>query len=54
VFGQPEHACRGCSLVADQVVRLARLNAREPPSPTPHAPQADIAHLKARIGSEMH
>src|SRR5262245_53081890 len=28
VFGWPEHACRGCSLGADQVGHLAHLNAR--------------------------
>src|SRR5205814_7096379 len=27
VFGWPEHACRGCSLGADQVSHLAHLNA---------------------------
>ena len=29
VFGWPEHACRGCSMVADQVAHLAHLNARD-------------------------
>ncbi|MGC2820332.1 MAG: DUF899 family protein, partial [Candidatus Sulfotelmatobacter sp.] len=29
VFGWPEHACRGCSLGADQVSHLAHLNARD-------------------------
>src|SRR5262249_37123403 len=28
VFGWPEHACRGCSLGADQVSHLSHLNAR--------------------------
>src|SRR5215470_2838622 len=28
VFGWPEHACPGCSLVADQVAHVAHLNAR--------------------------
>src|SRR5258708_20881883 len=28
VFGWPDHACRGCSLVADQVAHPAHLNAR--------------------------
>ena len=28
VFGWPDHACRGCSLGADQVSHLAHLNAR--------------------------
>src|SRR6266436_3955723 len=26
VFGWPEHACRGCSLGADQIAHLAQLN----------------------------
>src|SRR5881392_1558829 len=29
VFGWPDHACPGCSLVADQVAHLAHLNARD-------------------------
>ena len=29
VFGWPEHACRGCSLGADQVGDLAHLNSRD-------------------------
>src|SRR2546429_8257682 len=29
VFGWPEHACRGCSLGADQAADLAHLNARD-------------------------
>src|SRR5207253_10068102 len=29
VVGWPEHACRGCSLGADQVAHLAHLNARD-------------------------
>src|SRR5499425_1865306 len=29
VFGWPEHACRGCSMGADQVSHLAHLNARD-------------------------
>src|SRR6202050_4730990 len=29
VFGWPAHACRGCSLGADQVSHLAHLNARD-------------------------
>jgi predicted dithiol-disulfide oxidoreductase (DUF899 family) len=54
VFGWPEHACRGCSLGADQVGHLAHLNAPDTTlvyaSP---APQPDIARLKARMGWEM-
>ena len=29
VLGWPEHACRGCSMVADQVAHVAHLNARD-------------------------
>src|SRR5262245_16163195 len=29
VFGWPEHACRGCSFLADQVAHVAHLNARD-------------------------
>src|SRR5689334_11769236 len=29
VFGWPEHACRGCSMVADQVADPVHLNARD-------------------------
>jgi predicted dithiol-disulfide oxidoreductase (DUF899 family) len=54
VFGWPEHACRGCSMVADQVAHLAHLNARDTTLVfTSRAPQADIARLKARMGWEM-
>lgn len=54
VFGWPDHACRGCSLVADQVAHLAHLNARDTTLVfVSRAPQADIARLKARMGWEM-
>ena len=54
VFGWPEHACRGCSMVADQVAHLAHLNARDTTLVyASRAPQADIARLKARMGWEM-
>src|SRR5208337_539178 len=54
VFGWPEHACRGCSLGADQVAQLAHLNARDTTLAwASRAPQADIARLKARMGWEM-
>ena len=54
VFGWPDHACRGCSLGADQVSHLAHLNARDTTLAwTSRAPQADIARLKARMGWEM-
>ena len=32
VDGWPEHACRGCSMVADQVAHVAHLNAATPRS----------------------
>lgn len=51
VYGWPEHACRGCSLGADQVSNLAHLNARDTTlvyvSP---ASQPEIARLKERMG----
>ena len=54
MFGWPDHACRGCSLGADQVANLAHLNARDTTlAYASRAPQADIARLKARMGWEM-
>ena len=54
VFGWPEHACRGCSLGADQVSNLAHLNARDTTLVfASRAPQADIARLKAQMGWQM-
>ena len=54
VFGWPEHACRGCSMVADHVAHVAHLNARDTTLVfVSRAPQADIARLKARMGWEM-
>jgi predicted dithiol-disulfide oxidoreductase (DUF899 family) len=51
VFGWPDHACRGCSMVADQVAHLAHLNARDTTLAfASRAPQADIARLKERMG----
>src|SRR5262245_59363437 len=48
VYGWPEHACRGCSLGADQVPQLAHPNARHPTPPyASAASQKDIARLKA-------
>jgi predicted dithiol-disulfide oxidoreductase (DUF899 family) len=50
VRGWPEHACIGCSLVADQVAHLSHLNARDTTLVfASRAPQADIARLKARM-----
>src|SRR5262245_25839165 len=54
VFGWPEHACRGCSMLADQVSHLAHLNARDTTLAwASHAPQKDIARLKARMDWKM-
>src|SRR5258708_1447393 len=54
VFGWPEHACRGCSLGADQVTNLAHVNARDTTLVyASRAPQGDIARLQARTGWEM-
>jgi predicted dithiol-disulfide oxidoreductase (DUF899 family) len=53
VYGWPEHACRGCSMVADHVGNLAHLNARDTTLVfVSRAPQAEIASLKARMGWE--
>ena len=54
VLGWPDHACRGCSLGADQVGHLAHLNARDTTlAYVSRAPQPDIARLKARMGWDM-
>lgn len=54
VFGWPDHACRGCSMVADQVAHVAHLNARDTTLVfVSRAPQADIARLRAWMGWEM-
>src|SRR5438093_8084059 len=50
VKGWPEHACVGCSMVADQVAHPAHLNARDTTLAfASRAPQADIERLKARM-----
>src|SRR5215468_3180905 len=47
VFGWPDHACRGCSLLADQVADVAHLNARDTTLAfASRAPQADIARVR--------
>jgi predicted dithiol-disulfide oxidoreductase (DUF899 family) len=38
VHGWPDHACPGCSLLADQVAHVAHLNARDSPEGYPQAP----------------
>jgi len=54
VFGWPEHACRGCSMVADQVPHLSHLNARDTTlAYISRAPQADISRIKGRMGWDM-
>jgi predicted dithiol-disulfide oxidoreductase (DUF899 family) len=54
VHGWPEHACTGCSLMADQVADVRHLHARDTTFVyASRAPQADIARLKARMGWTM-
>jgi predicted dithiol-disulfide oxidoreductase (DUF899 family) len=54
VHGWPDHACVGCSMVADQVAHVAHLNARDTTLVfASRAPQADIDRVKARMGWEM-
>jgi predicted dithiol-disulfide oxidoreductase (DUF899 family) len=54
VFGWPDHACRGCSMGADQVCNLTHLNVRDTTlAYASRAPQADIARLKKRMGWEQ-
>ena len=54
VYGWPEHACRGCSMMADQVAHVAHLNARDTTfANVSRAPQIDIERLKARMGWSM-
>ena len=51
VHGWPDHACVGCSLMADQVADVVHLNARDITfAYASRAPQPDIARLKARMG----
>jgi predicted dithiol-disulfide oxidoreductase (DUF899 family) len=54
VAGWPEHGCRGCSFVADQVAHLAHLNARDTTLAfVSRAPQQDIERWKARKGWDI-
>lgn len=54
VYGWPDHACRGCSLMADQVAHVAHLHARDTSfANVSRAPQGDIGRLKARMGWSM-
>jgi len=51
VHGWPEHACVGCSLMADQVAAVVHLNARDTTfAYASRAPQPDIERVKARMG----
>ncbi len=51
VFGWPDHACPGCSLVADQVAHVAHLNARDTTLVfASRAPQPDIERVTTRMG----
>jgi predicted dithiol-disulfide oxidoreductase (DUF899 family) len=54
VHGWPDHACVGCSMVADQVAHVAHLNARDTTLAfASRAPQPDIQRVKKRMGWEM-
>ena len=54
VFGWPDHACRGCSMVADQVAHVSNLNARDTTLAfVSRATQPEIARVKARMGWTM-
>jgi predicted dithiol-disulfide oxidoreductase (DUF899 family) len=54
VFGWPDHPCRGCSMVADQVAHVAHLNARDTTLAfASRAPQPDIERAKARMGWQI-
>jgi predicted dithiol-disulfide oxidoreductase (DUF899 family) len=54
VYGWPDHACIGCSMVADQVAHVAHLNARDTTLVFASlAPQPDIQRVKARMGWEI-
>jgi len=54
VHGWPEHACPGCSMLADQVAHVAHLNARDTTLVfVSRAPQPDIERVKARMGWTM-
>jgi len=51
VHGWPDHACVGCSLMADQVADVAHLHSRDTTFVyASRAPQPDIARVKARMG----
>jgi predicted dithiol-disulfide oxidoreductase (DUF899 family) len=54
VHGWPEHACVGCSMVADQASDLSHINARDTTlAYASRAPQADIRRLKSENDWKM-
>ena len=54
VNGWPDHACVGCSLMADQVSNLSHLHARDTSLVfASRAPQADIRRMTARMGWQI-
>ena len=54
VHGWPDHACPGCSMLADQVGHVAHLNARDTTLVfASRGPQADVERVKKRMGWEM-
>jgi predicted dithiol-disulfide oxidoreductase (DUF899 family) len=54
VHGWPEHACPGCSLMADQVAHVSHLNARDTTLVfASRGPQPEIERLKARMGWDI-
>ena len=54
VHGWPQHACIGCSMLADQVAHPAHLNARDTTLVfASRGPQKDIKRLKKRMGWEL-
>jgi len=54
VHGWPEHACPGCSLMADQVADVAHLHARDTSFVfATRGPQADIVPMTSRMGWTM-
>jgi predicted dithiol-disulfide oxidoreductase (DUF899 family) len=51
VHGWPDHACVGCSMVADQVADVSHLHRRDTSLVfASRAPQPDIERVKARMG----
>jgi predicted dithiol-disulfide oxidoreductase (DUF899 family) len=54
VHGWPDHACVGCSMVADGVAHVAHLHTRDTTLAfASRAPQSDIDRVKKRMGWEM-